>query len=255
MSDTLESAVVRTADSQPEGPVRRGGKIGILGSATDSLVAAPWDDPSWRLWACSGATHAQMKRHDAFFELHHFDSCKPLWSPEYIAFLKTTDRPVFMHEPHPDIPASVVFPRDELIANFGRFFFTSSIAWMLAYALTLDPEEIGLWGVDMAAEGEYEHQRPGCQHFITAALHRGIKVQIPPQSSLGNPPPLYGCAPPHPLTVQAITLTKRIAETRASMQDAYERSVRDAKYWEGFDDCNKLWLRNLEQDPRSVVGG
>jgi hypothetical protein len=262
MTDGLESAV-RAQSTQSPGAALGGEaqaivprrKIAILGSSSDSLVCAPWNDPSWSLWGCSGATHAQMKRHDSWFELHDYSSCMPLWSPEYIQFLRTTDRPVFMHDVHPEIPASIAFPRDELINTFGRFFFTSSIAWMLAYALTLDPDEIGLWGVDMAADGEYAEQRPGCHHFITAALHRGIKIQLPLESSLGNPPPLYGCAPRNPLTVQAIALTKRIAETRASMQEAFESSTRNAKYWEGFDDCNKLWLRNLEQDPRSVVGG
>lgn len=230
-------------------------KIAILGSASDSLASAPWNDLSWKIWACSGATQPQMKRHDVFFELHDWDSTRPLWDPTYVEFLKKTTKPVYMHEPHAEIPASVAFPRDALIATFGRFFFTSSIAWMLAHALTQDPEEIGLWGVDMAADGEYAEQRPGCHHFITAALHRGIKIQLPPESTLCNPPPLYGCAPRHPLTVQAINRTRRVSAEQAAAQQRYEASARDVKFWEGFAACNQLWLRDLEQDTRSVAGG
>lgn len=259
MPDGLESAIHRAGAPEEGAPVVTPAvrKIAILGSASDSLASAPWDDPSWELWGCSGATHPQMKRHDAWFELHDFDSCRPLWSPEYIAFLKTTTKPVYMHETHADIPASVAFPVDLLINTFGRFFFTSSIAWMLAYALTQlqRDDELGLWGVDMAADGEYEYQRPGCHHFITAALHQGIKVQLPPESSLGNPPPLYGCAPRYPLTVQAIKLTQRASAEREAAQKRYEASVHDCKFWEGFNACNQHWLRQLEQDTRSVAGG
>src|SRR3990167_9341880 len=169
-------------------------KIAIMGCAATSSHLAPWTDPSYQIWGCSGALQPQLKRPpDAWFELHDLPSCRPLWTAEYWQFLCRSTSPVYLIEPHPEIPASKAFPRDELIAAFGRYFFTSSIAWMMAYALHYcEPVEIALYGIDMAGDGEYQEQRAGCHHFISIALHRGIQVTAPPESSLLNPPPIYG---------------------------------------------------------------
>ena len=57
----------------------------------------------------------------------------------------------------------------------------------------LDREEdvIGMWGVDMAANEEYGYQRAGCQHFLLLAADLGIRIQVPPESDLLRPMPLY----------------------------------------------------------------
>ncbi len=51
---------------------------------------------------------------------------------------------------------------------------------------------IGLYGVDMAANEEYGYQRAGCQHFLLMAADLGIHVEVPPESDLLRPMPIYG---------------------------------------------------------------
>jgi len=63
---------------------------------------------------------------------------------------------------------------------------------MAAYALHVGVKELGFFGVDMSSKDEYILQRPGGHYFITLAKQRGIKLNIPNESDLIQPPPLYG---------------------------------------------------------------
>ena len=49
---------------------------------------------------------------------------------------------------------------------------------MLAMAIEQKPEAIGIWGVDMSADEEYSHQRPGCHYFIQRAQELGITTDF-----------------------------------------------------------------------------
>lgn len=76
-------------------------------------------------------------------------------------------------------------------------FFTSTIAYTLAYAIVENVDRIRLYGCSMygsACANEYMYQLP-CVEFWTAfALGRGIKVEIPYQTVLEakNSNNLYG---------------------------------------------------------------
>jgi len=183
-------------------------KIAILGSAPSSLGLAPFSDPEWIIFGCSPGVFAAASRVDVWFELHRPEfgeigkpgTQKPWFSPEYVAWMAKHPR-VWMADVHPQIPNSMKFPVDELVAKYGTFFFTSSVAFMLACAIediledraeTGDMGKIALYGVDMAANEEYGYQRAGCQHFISLAKSLGIDVYVPPESDLMRPMPLYG---------------------------------------------------------------
>jgi hypothetical protein len=72
------------------------------------------------------------------------------------------------------------------------WFFTSSLAWMMAMAIKAGAKKIGLWGVDMAAAEEYENQRMSIHYFTYIARQRGIEVGVPHESDLFTPRFLYG---------------------------------------------------------------
>lgn len=198
-------------------------KIGIIGSAPSSVRLAPYNDRSWALWGCSPGVYgvAPYGRLDVFWEIHRWEpptagdpanpANKPWFSPEYVQYLQNFPGPVFLAGPNPDVENPVPsvkngvrFAFEDYIARYGQYFFTSSMAWMLAHAIetilslraernTPEPgEAIGLWGVDMAAHTEYAFQRPGCQHFIGLARKLGIPIIVPPESDLMQPPTLYG---------------------------------------------------------------
>ena len=169
-----------------------GRKICLVGTAPHSHPLTPTGDESWEIWACSPGC-MNLARSDVWFELHRWEPGQQ-WFPEsYVEFLNKYEGTVVMSDPQPEaVPGSVKIPWEDLVERYGPYFFTSSIAWMLAMAIDLKPEKIALFGVDMATSTEYENQRLGCQYFAQLAKSRGIEVGVPPESDLLRPAPLYG---------------------------------------------------------------
>lgn len=166
-------------------------KIALLGSAPSSRLLAPFNDPEWEIWACSPA-NCDLPRVDAFFEIHGMDTTlKEAQYADYVKWCQKHPR-VYMQEQRSEFPGAVVYPFADMRARFGDYFWTSSLAYMLALAINEQPEVIGLWGVDMSAHDEYGHQRPGCHYFIQEARRAGIKIYAPPESDILEPPPPYG---------------------------------------------------------------
>jgi hypothetical protein len=174
-------------------------KIAVLGSAPSSRMLAPFKDPEWEIWSCSPA-NMDLPRTDVFFEIHgpdttlleaEYNTPYPGHSISYIDWCKQLPR-VYMQEVRPEFPGAIQYPMAEMSKRFGDYFWTSSLAYMLALAIDKKPEVIGLWGVDMSAHDEYGHQRPGCHYFIQEAQKAGIQIYAPPESDILEPPPPYG---------------------------------------------------------------
>lgn len=223
-------------------------KIALLGSAPSSVHRAPFKNSAFyawaegrqklegeahgyipgnfQIWGCSPAAWSVAPRATRWFEIHRWEPGQPWFSPEYCQFLREFPGPVYTGSAIPEIKNHVVYPIDQMEAKFSSYFFTSSLALMLALAidtieqvrearhafggvgdperliaLGADPDEvdknddddvIGMWGVDMAAAEEYGFQRPGCQFFVLEALRRGIGIYFPSESDLMRPMPVYG---------------------------------------------------------------
>lgn len=257
-------------------------KIALLGSAPSSIGLAPFKDSTWAIWACSPGAYAVIGQQrtytegDAYFELHRWEpptigdpSRQVAWfSPEYVEFLRLFKGPVYMTELVPDVPNATRLPREQLIGKYGPFFWTSSLAWMLAMAIeTPGVEEIALYGVDMAAKEEYNYQKPGCLFFITEALKRGIKITVPPESDLLQPMPLYGVSEWSPMMIKC---TARMRELNARLGAAQQRmsqaqqetlflqgAIDNLQYfldtWTSSGELEKLMLVHAAEQPRADV--
>lgn len=208
-------------------------RIAVVGGAPSSRSLAPFDDPTWQIWTCSPSNAGAFSRVDAWFELHALidltnDRFQDTQGP-YYDYLRGLKCPVYMQEKNNLIPDAIVFPREEIVSQFSGFTpYTSSMAWMVAYAITKKPEEIGIWGVDCCAASEYEYERPGVQFWLAEARKRGINVVIPPQSDLWAPIPEYGYGDRNPLVVKlkmhTTQMRDRIAKTEAKLaQNAIDR--------------------------------
>jgi hypothetical protein len=180
-------------------------KIAVVGSAAH-CVKAPFGDPSWEIWGCNVPG---LPRWDRWFDLHEdaiIDS-----HPDHRAWLTSQDKPVF---------TQTNYPLKAMLAKYGTWFFTSTISFMLAMALEENPEEIGLYGVDLADATEYKFQRPGCRFFVQTALLRGIAVSGPPEAEVFMPGKLYGFGKPHPM---AHKVEARTAELVGRQQELVTR--------------------------------
>jgi hypothetical protein len=170
-------------------------KVCILGTA-GSLVRTPWEDEEYEIWACAPVlTHppAIDKKFDLLFELHP-DSY--VMNERILPRLQNVKCPVMMQRQYMEIEKSIEFPFDEIIKDFqnctGKGYFTSTIAYMFAYAIWMGYEEIDTYGIHMAANEEYGGQRQACEYWIGVANGKGIVVHVPPESEICQGPYLYG---------------------------------------------------------------
>jgi|TARA_R100001530_G_scaffold83109_1_gene57944 hypothetical protein len=176
-------------------------KVAIVGTAPSSWQLAPFGDPEWEIWGIS-AMHQHLPRWDRWFEFHDLDifvdldngPMRPFKAAYegHLEWLGACKGPLYVKELDPRVPHGKLFPWQELVTKFGRGGFTNSISWLVAFAIKEGYEEIGIWGVDMAQESEYRHQKPGCYFFMGWAQGAGIKMTIPEQSDLFKIRALYG---------------------------------------------------------------
>lgn len=172
-----------------------------------------------------------LSRIDAWFELHN------LGYPEYQSAMrgyvewlrkKSDDEEFEVYaQDQRFFPKAITFPKDEMIGHFGRRFFTSSFAWMMAYALTKGVKEIGLYGIDMADSEEYRRQRAGVHHFLDIAEASGVAISVPSESDILQPAPLYGYERNSPFVCRLETrrneLSSKIAYVKEQRVDLERR--------------------------------
>ena len=126
----------------------------------------------------------------------------------------------------------------------GRYF-TSTIAWQVAWAIMLGAEEIGLWGVDLVQDEEYAYQRNCVEMFFGFALGRGIKITLPTETPLMRCSYLYGFED-DPAIIKALQLRIRNAEIdHAKYTNAMKESGGYVNYKQGEIDALKSVERLL----------
>lgn len=212
-------------------------KVAMIGTVPASRIVAPYDDTGWEIWGCSPGNRGQLPRVTRWFELHSLVDMagaeNNAWRPDYYAWLSKQPFPLYMQEKSPMFPQAIVYPRDAMIKKFGRRWFTSSLAWMMALAIDEmdkrpgERHSIGIFGVDMAADQEYHtQQKAGCTRFIEIAEERGIEVFVPLESCLAVPPPLYGYAEGSRMGRKLLTREFELQETIQQM-DAQMIGLRD----------------------------
>lgn len=204
-----------------------GRKIAIIGF-TSSHQFAPWGQDGWELWICNNLHGFVPDQWSRLYDLHDLATIQS--DKDHEAFLRRSEKPVYVWTAREEWPASVSFPKDACTETFGRYF-TNSISWMTAHALMemgssaeewaraqvaeliaeqpgLEPLqsvlfdsarnqymaecELHIYGVDMAQGTEYAAQRPSCEYFLGIAAGMGVKTYVPPQSDLLKNTALYG---------------------------------------------------------------
>lgn len=232
-------ATKRTPAPQPK-------SVYIVGFAP-SWPETPWGEPA-AYWGLN-ALHrlAADKPWSAWFQLHDIDKHHP--DPEeredHIRWLGSCGVPVYMFSEHAAayadrIPTLVHYPRAEVEAVYGRYF-TNSISWMIALAIYQQFQHIGVYGVDMAQDSEYGHQRPSCEYFLGWAAGHGISITIPDTSDLLKTPFLYGLEDGGPLRrkfeSRLADLLKQRDETIRQRDQAQQMilqlmgAIEDVQYW------------------------
>ena len=171
-----------------------------MSEATIVGFAPSWDQTPWdnagELWGMN-ALHkiAPDKPWDAWFQLHDIDVAHPHDKDEHLTWLVQSRLPVYMFPEHLakyPIPNGIPFPRDAVMQVTNSNYFTNTVSWMIGFAILQQRTKLNIYGIDMAQETEYAHQRPSCEYFIGLARGLGMEVFIPETSDLLKTAFLYG---------------------------------------------------------------
>lgn len=200
--------------------------ICIVGFAKPHCKYAPWDDPNAEIWSLNeGHVYTDkddrtmvkednlwLKRSDRWFQIHADWDFRRVNHPvpHHLPWLQeqpVDGQPIMMQEAFDDIPASVRYPFEEICDEFcdklirrdlsGEerrvLYFTSSLAYMLIYAIYMIEKgefqpRIELYGTDMEASTEYIHQKGSMEYWIGFANGKGIEVILPKGSMVANAP-------------------------------------------------------------------
>lgn len=207
-------------------PPLRSGKVAIVGFATESMGAAPWENEECEIWILN-MLHHHVPRWDRLWEMHD-RACVEAESHEkeqerlverggmrHIDVLKAeTTRPIYTVTQWPDVPMSREFPHDAVKAYAWQRcakleespYFTSTFAHMLLYAIigiverrtdrnVPEPgEAIWLAGIEMLNGEEYAYQRSCAEFYAGWVLGAGIELHIPARSALLESDGVYGYA-------------------------------------------------------------
>jgi hypothetical protein len=165
-------------------------KVAICGTAKETLIEAPFNNPEFEIWALNDMHALGIKPH-RWFELHIWDEWK-LRHPGTEEYLKTCGVPVYMHEINHNIPTSVKYPIEDIISRFNRKYFQSTVDYLIALALYEGFEEIHIYGVNMAASDEYGHQKPSAEYWLGRAEGMGVEIHLPESCDLLKGYFMYG---------------------------------------------------------------
>ncbi len=180
---------------------REGKKVALLGFA-ESWKEAPFADPTIEVWGLN-ELWKYLPRWNRWFELHDAETLgvtkRDLTEGEQKRHLEwltrqPADKPIYMQRAFVQsgqFPGAVEYPLDAMCARFGRYF-TSTIGYMLALAISEGYTWIGLYGIDLASDVEYQQQRPNTEYLIGLARGMGITVEIAPSAALLKAGHLYG---------------------------------------------------------------
>lgn len=154
-------------------------KVAIVGGAPRSMNLAPYDDKEWEIWGL-GVHIKNHNRLSLVFEIHPEFEYE---TEDYPERLVSTNIPLIVHENFPFRNEQIeVYPFSEANKILDGML-TSSLAYMMAYAILKGATEISIYGVDMDVDDkEYFYQRPGMYAWIGYAKALGIKVNIPESS-------------------------------------------------------------------------
>lgn len=227
-------------------------KVAIVGFAPSTRDQAPYADPSWEIWGMN-QLYRFIPRFTRWFEIHTdylFDQAP---GTDYKGWMKTAACPIYMIAKDSEIPTSIAYPLDQMIAEFDlagtrpqdplageKGYFHSSVDYMLALAISEGAEEIGIWGVDMAHDTEYVYQKPSGSFWCGVAKGRKIRLTLPSASALLNSQGYrYGYDPEpsnetlNQLRFRAAALTERKAQLQSELANI-DGSLAENQHWTEF---------------------
>ena len=94
--------------------------------------------------------------------------------------------PVVTSRAHPDYPALVEYPLEDVLNHFGHDYFNSTAAYAIAFSIHSGATKISLFGMDYTYPNVHDAEKGrACVEFWLGQAHaRGIKINLPKTTTL-----------------------------------------------------------------------
>ncbi len=176
-------------------------KVAIVGFGGSKNQLQYRDDTE--IWGMNDL-YSHLEKWSRWFDIHDFDSADPNSIKNHktnraklqkLEAYKKMECPIYCQEAWEEIPTAIKYPLQEIqkeLCNGEKGYFTNQVSYMIALAIYEKFDKISLYGIDMAVDDEYEHQRPSVEYWIGYARGKGIEVYVPNDSSLLKTNYIYG---------------------------------------------------------------
>jgi len=207
-------------------------------------VAWPRIQPSVRM--------EERRNTTRWFQIHHrhsYDQTIGRDHSHHEWLQKQTDFPIYMMEKYNDIQCSCLFPKQQLLDKFRRYF-TNSISWEIALAIYEGFKKIYIYGVDMAQDSEYAFERPSVEFFCGYAEGAGIEVVVPEKSDLLKSAWLYPFEDDSPIRTKLQTrreeLRTRVGQSAMLEQQTHDERMQLIGALENMNYCERAYLTSIK---------
>jgi len=101
-------------------------------------------------------------------------------------WIKASKVPVVTSRTHPDYPALVEYPLEDVLNHLGHDYFNNTAAYAVAFAIHVGATKISLFGMDFTyANTHHAEKGRACVEFwVGQAAARGIKIHLPHSTTL-----------------------------------------------------------------------
>lgn len=103
-----------------------------------------------------------------------------------LKWIKTSPVPIVTSRTHPDYPALVAFPLEDVLNHFGHEYFNNTAAYAVVFAIHIGATEISVFGMDYTYPNVHDAEkgRACVEYWLGQAHARGIKINLPKTTSM-----------------------------------------------------------------------
>jgi len=225
---------------------RKREKLAIVGFASSSRSAAPFDDDAWEIIGLN-QLYRHIPRADFWADIHINWDSENVEGTDHRGWIRECGIPVIMMAHHEDLPTSVRFPIERCI-DLATDYFTSTVALLIAWGVHQGYSTIGLWGIDLIVGTEYEFQKACAEFWLGVAHGKGVHIVIPDSSALLRHSHRYG----YEMEPNWGPVSSREMEKRATYLSDEQSSMIAKLHW--LDGAADAWKRmQMADEPPDVA--
>lgn len=153
-------------------------KVILLGKG-DGWKEAPTDLEDTEIWGVNNSILAGEV--DLVFQIHDLVTPDPMYlKKRHEAVEKANENKVriVLSAEIEGIDNYEILPLEEMIEEYGSDYFSSSVSYMISYALYKGVTQLDLYGVNMVMNSEYVMEKGSVEYWIGYARGKGMKITV-----------------------------------------------------------------------------